>query len=322
MDVMKSLKYSLILACSITLCSCFSGPATVERVIDNPTSNEIVIAIDGKELAIPANSKTTYTFEYGKHNLTYNNESLDFIVKPSKYSGDGFINPTQSNYMLHTFIYATNNTSDEAFDKIYKETINKISIILNGEEGELELPVIVVNDVFIEGELNRWDYSIDQEIPEEITENINENQAFQTRKTKIYREKEYINLLQNDYFNSLEGEESKVEISFPNKTIKLAEITKYAFPKINLEEIKCDEGKKYLTKTLENWQKFFTLTDNDFASTYEDLSGEEGKEALIRSLELCPKKIDPENTYFPAYKQLVDFINDTRYIPLILLNKI
>ena len=69
MNMMKIIQYFLLLACGVTLCSCSSGPTSVVRVIDNPTANEIVIAIDGKELAIPANSKTKYTFEYGKHNL-------------------------------------------------------------------------------------------------------------------------------------------------------------------------------------------------------------------------------------------------------------
>ncbi|WP_295841160.1 hypothetical protein [uncultured Apibacter sp.] len=314
--MMKIIQYFLLLACGVTLCSCSSGPTSVVRVIDNPTANEIVIAIDGKELAIPANSKTKYTFEYGKHNLAYNNESFDFVVKPAKFSGKGFINPTQSNYMLHTIVYSTDNTSEEDYKKFYEETLHKIPIIFNGEEEEVELPVKVVNDIFIEDEHNKFDYSIDQKMPKEIHENIYKNQTYQDSRTKVYREKEYINFLKNEYSEFLNDEGGKLEISFPNKPIKLAEINQYAFPTINLEKIECDAGKKYLAETLDNWKQLYTLKGSDFASKYEELGGDKsnGNRPFARYKELCPKDTDRGNTDVQTVLQLDNFIRDTRDI--------
>lgn len=303
---MKKIQYSALFACGFTLCSCFGGSTSVERVIDNPTANEIVIAIDGKELVIPANSKTSYTFEYGKHSLAYNNQTINFVVKPAKFSGSGFINPTQSNYMFHTFIYATDNTTDEAYDKMYEKTLNKVTVILNGKKEEIEYPVKVVNDVFIEDEHNRWDYNIDEEMPEEVSERINSNQAYQVRKTKVYRQHEYMNYLKED---GLED-----DISFPNEPVKLTEIDQYVFPTINLDGIKCEPGKKYLAETLDNWQQLFTLKGNDFASKYEELGGDKGRVELRNSQKLCPKEVDPEQTYYPAFRQLDQILDQTRDI--------
>ena len=295
---MKSLKYSFILACSITLCSCFNGPTSQVRLIDNPTANEIKLVIDGKDVVIPANSKIKYTFEYGKHNLAYNNESFDIVVKPVKFDGTGIINPTQSNYMLHTFIYATDNTSDETFDKLYEKTINKVDVIIDGEQLQIELPVKVVNDFFIEDEDNRWDYSIDEKIPDEISEKLNKNQSYQARKIKMYRESEYLKFLKEDWL------EEEDEVSFPNKPKKLSEINQYVFPKLDLESITCNEGKKYLQDTLDKWQQLFTLTGSDFDSKYEGLGGYDGMLALRDSKKLCPNEKDPEQTYSKAISPL------------------
>ncbi|WLT05663.1 hypothetical protein [Gilliamella apis] len=303
---MKNLKYSLILACSIMLCSCFNGPTSQVRLIDNPTANEIKLVIDGKDVVIPANSNIKYTFEYGKHNLAYNNESIEFFVKPVKFNGRGFINPTQSNYMLHTFIYATDNTSDETYDKLYEKSLNKVEVILDGEQVEVELPVKVVNNFFIEDRDNRWDYSIDENIPDEITENINKNQSYQSRKIKMYRESEYLKFLKEDGIED--------EISFPNKPKKLSEINQYVFPKLDLESITCDEGKKYLQDTLDKWQQLFTLTGSDVASKYEGLGGYDGMHALLGSKKLCPNEKDPEQTYSKAIRPLDDALTKGRDI--------
>ena len=305
---MKKIKYSLILACSITLCSCFNGPTSQVRLIDNPTANEIKLVIDGKDVVIPANSKIKYTFEYGKHNLAYNNESFDIVVKPVKFDGTGIINPTQSNYMLHTFIYATDNTSDETFDKLYEKTLNKVDVIIDGEQVQIELPVKVVNDFFIEDEDNRWDYSIDEKIPDEISEKLNKNQSYQARKIKMYRESEYLKFLKEDWL------EEEDEVSFPNKPKKLSEINQYVFPKLDLESITCNEGKKYLQDTLDKWQQLFTLTGSDFASEYEGLGGDDGMLALRDSKKLCPNEKDPEQTYSKAIRPLDEALTKGRDI--------
>ena len=301
---MKSLKYSLILACSITLCSCFNGPTSEVRPIDNPTNNEIKLVIDGKEIAIPPNTRINHTFEYGKHNIAYNNESFEIVVKPVKFNGHGFINPTQSNYILHTFIYATDNTSDETYDKLYEKTLNKIEVNLNGQQVEVELPIKVVNDFFIEDRDNRWDYFIDENMPDEVTENINKNQSYQVHKVKMYREKEYLKFLKDDGYED--------EISFLNKPKKLSEINQYVFPKLDLESIRCDEGKKYLLDTLDKWQQLFTLTGSDFASKYEGLGGYDGMHALLGSKKLCPEDKDPEQTYSKAIRPLDDALTKGR----------
>jgi hypothetical protein len=305
---MKKIKYTFLFVCGFTLCSCFDGSSStkITRMIDNPTENEIKLAIDGNELIIPAQSNINYTFEYGKHNLTYNNESLDFIVKPAKFGTPGFINPTQSNYILHTFIYATTNTSAEDFDKKYEEALNNVNVILNGEQTEVRLPIKVINDIFIEHNHKNWDFSLDDDPLDELVEDVGKNQSVQFSRVKIFRV--------NDYIKFLKDNELEDDFIFPNKSVKLSEINQNVFPIINVEGIACAEGKKYLTEILDDWKNLFTLTGSDFADKYEKLGGDEGQVELSKSKALCNKNNDPQSSYYNAYTQLSNVLDKTRYL--------
>ncbi|OCG39184.1 hypothetical protein A9G28_10040 [Gilliamella sp. Fer1-1] len=111
--------------------------SSIDRMIDNPTVNEIKITIDRKELTILAKLSVNYTFEYGKHTLSYGDQSLNFIVKPSISNTSGLINPTQSNYYLFTTFYTTANVSDEAYDKLISSHFNSVPVVINGENKRL-----------------------------------------------------------------------------------------------------------------------------------------------------------------------------------------
>ncbi len=120
-NTLKNIKYTLLVTWCLSLVGCFES-SLLDRWIDNPAINEIKLTIDGNELTIPAQSGIEYKFDYGKHTLTYNNDSLNFIVKPAKFGTTSFINSTQSNYFINTVVYSTSNVSQESMIKFHKKS--------------------------------------------------------------------------------------------------------------------------------------------------------------------------------------------------------
>ncbi|OCG61539.1 hypothetical protein [Gilliamella sp. GillExp13] len=301
--MMKKIKYSLLLICSLILIGC-SEPSSIDRWIDNPTVNEIKVTIDGKELTIPAKSGVNYTFEYGKHTLSYNNDDFNFVVKPAQFGESGFINPTQSNYYLYTLIYSTSEISDEECEKILKQNreINKILAIIDGKEQEIKMPAKLINDILIERSDYHWNYSYDQPFPEEITQylRLKKNQSYQKRFRKLYRESDFIELIKDE----------QEDISFPYQPKKFSEISQYVIPKINLNNIKCEEGRKYMESLLNDWNHLMTLKGSDFTKSYNNLAS---NDAMTKgSTSVCTKENDPEQSYRKEIRQFVDALRSTR----------
>ncbi|MFQ1008460.1 hypothetical protein B6D12_05030 [Gilliamella apicola] len=187
---------------------CFES-SSLDCWIDNSAINEIKLTIDGNELTIPAQSGIEYKFDYGKHTLTYNNDSLNFIVKPAKFGTTSFINPTQSNYFITTVVYSTSNVSQEEYDKISQKDLKNLSVMVDGEQAEIELPTVEINDVFINKMDTNWDYSFDEPFPKKLSQKLNlpKDSYYFEDKRKLYLEMDFLDYLKND------GEEEA--ISFP-----------------------------------------------------------------------------------------------------------
>lgn len=307
-NAMKKIKYSLLLVCSITLVGCFGSDTTssssVDRMIDNPTPNEIKVIIDGNELTIPAKSSVNYTFEYGKHTLSYGNQSLNFIAKPSTTNSSGLINPTQSNYYLLTTFYTTSNVSDETYDKLIAKYLNSVPVIIKGEQQELELPVKVINDVFIERQKDFWDYSVDEPYPDEVT--LRGKGQFQSRKIKLFREDGFIEALKAEGLNE--------KVDFINEHPKFSELKKYTIPNIQLDAITCKKGREFVETQLNDWNKLFTLTGKDLALLYKQLTSSETfhtKHAIITE---CTKAGDSNQSYQFATRELEEAFDETNQL--------
>ena len=201
---MKNIKYTLTLLVTwcLSLVGCFES-SLLDRWIDNPAINEIKLTIDGNELTIPAQSGIEYKFDYGKHTLTYNNDSLNFIVKPAKFGTTSFINSTQSNYfinIINTVVYSTSNVSQEEYDKISQKELKNLSVMVDGEQAEIELPTVEINDVFIDRMDTNWDYSFDEPFPKNLSQKLNlpKDSYYFEDKRKLYREMDFLDYLKND----------------------------------------------------------------------------------------------------------------------------
>jgi hypothetical protein len=299
---MKKIKYSLLLACTITLVGCYDSgsfsSSSIDRMIDNPTAKEIKVTIDGKELVIPAKSKVNYTFEYGKHTLTYGDQSLNFIAKPSDFNNSGLINPTQSNYYLFTTFYTTANVSDEAYNRLIASRLNEVPVMINGELHQIELPVKVINDVFIERDQNSWDYFVDQPYPDEVT--LRGKGQYQSQRIKLFREDDFITYLKSD---GLED-----EIKFLNQPPKFSALKRYTLPNIQLNTIVCEEGRAFLENNLNDWNKFFTSTGKDLDSIYKQLTSNKTFQTKHEIIGKCSREKDPDQSFQQATRVLeLDF---------------
>ncbi|MFQ0992232.1 hypothetical protein [Gilliamella apicola] len=309
---MKKIKYTLLFTCSLSLVGCFES-SSLDRWIDNPTTNEIKLTIDGNELTIPAQSGMEYKFDYGKHTLTYNNDSLNFIVKPAKFGTTSFINPTQSNYFINTVVYSTSNMSQEEYDKVSQKELKNLSVIVDGEQAEIELPTVEINDVFIDRSDNDWDFSFDESFPEELTQelNLSKNTYYFERKRKLYREVDFLDFLKSD------GLEEAISFSYQPK--KFTEITKHVFPNIDLTAIKCEAGQTYMKKLLDDWHDLFTLKGGDFVNAYNKLTSDDASHKNYESEKLCNSDIDPDGTYHKALTEFINVIHGARDVHFLVI---
>lgn len=309
---MKLVKYILLFASSLSLVGCFEK-GSLNRWIDNPTANEIKLKIDNTELTIPARSGVDYEFDFGKHTLTYNNETLTFVVKPAKLGTTSFINPTQSNYFVRSIILAAPNTNNEEYEKVARKELRNIPVIIDGDRREFTLPAKLINDVIIDRYDNNWDYSFDEELPKEEAD-LSKNTTNFEIKRKLYR--------QNDYLKYLLGDEvrDRDEFIFPYEPQKFEKIKKYSFAKINLNEITCEPGREYMKNLLDNWENLFKLKGGDFASSYNKLVSDDENHKNNESEKLCTQENDPNKTYHKNLTKFLKSINDVRDVHLYVIN--
>lgn len=295
---MKKIQYTLLLTCSLGLVGCFdSNPlesGSVDRWIDNPTANEIKVSIDGKELIIPAKSGINYTFDYGKHSLSYNNQTINFMAKPAIVSNSGFINPTQSNYILLTTYYTNNQ---QVYEKMIASKLKNVPIIINGEQTEIELPINVVNDVFIERNKTPWDYSIDEALPDSVT--VKGENQYQSQRRKLYREDEFL--------KTLDIPENE-KVSFPYQPKNFADLPKVVMPTISLDSITCKKGREFVDTQVKDWNKFFNSTGKELANVYNQLTSSETFQTKHAILSECSTNGEDKNR---TYATEIDKIDET-----------
>lgn len=311
MNVMKRFKYSMLLVCSLSLVGCFESSThedTISRQIDNPTDKEIKVSIDGNELVIPAKSSVNHTFEYGKHQLTYNGQSLNFIVKPTKSYNDGFINPTQSNYYMYQAYYSTKGQTRK--NEMIKN-VKTFQVTINGEPWDIELPVKIINDVFIERYYGKygvaWSYGINDKLPEQIS--FEKSTTSAPIRYKLFREADFIEYL-------AKTDEELKTLQFPNQPKKYADLTKHIVPNINIADIKCDEGREFVKQHLADWNNLFTLKGEEFTKLHNQIISTDTYKKRNNSDNKCTEENDPNYTYRFAIREIDSAFRDVEQVNL------
>lgn len=299
---MKQTKFFLIILISLlTLVAC-SKTGSVEHWIDNPTDKEITLNIDDNQLTIPAKSGIKYEIEYGKHTLSYNNEAVNFVVKPSKR--EGFINPTQSNYIFYKIIYAEDNyvAVMRNLDSYTKDIQYKTPVILNGELQEMEVPFTVINDLFIEKDTYAWDYFLDERLPRTVSL----KNRYISVQTKLFHE--------DDFLKYMKEEGLDQQISFPSNRKKFNELPKTIIPTIDLDSIKCPEGRVDAEKKIAAWNQIFNLSGSDFAEEYDNLTSIKSAVAERDLENKCYQDYNEDKSYKEAIEKIHDTYSHKTYL--------
>ncbi len=308
MNMMKRIKFLLIILSSMLTLTACSKPDSTEHWIDNPTAKEIKLKIDDKELTIPAKSGINYKIEYGKHTLSYNNDSVNFFVKPlfSKSLKNivqpkitGFINPTQSNYIFYKIVYIDDSSSvatDKFIEDIQRNTEYKTQVIFDGELQEVEVPFTVTNELFIERDKYPWEFFLGEKVPD-----IVEQDKVATVKGKIFREDEFYEYMKDDV-------DFENHISLPSNPKKFNQLSKIVIPAIDLDNINCPEGRADVEKKIATWNHVLTLTGSEFAKEYDDMTSMNNRVATSEISNKCYQDYQNES-YTTQVEKITDIYN-------------
>ncbi|WP_335938653.1 hypothetical protein [Fusobacterium polymorphum] len=216
--------------------------------LDNPTSKNIEITLDGKLYKLKSKTYEVLNLKTGEH-IAELSDGTKVYFKIFANSRGGIINPTTSSYVFNYFIpYSAPNI----FVEWAEPEINTISIDNLSFTGTYK----VVNDFIIDKNYIGWDFDIFEEINfDKISPEI-EIKLF----SKIFNPYEFLkqeNLEYKDINKTKLNLEIKEDYSIPNFEEK--KIKKYVEEIIELDKVyKVENDKNEQKKILE---KYNTLVD-------------------------------------------------------------
>ena len=216
--------------------------------LDNPTSKNIEITLDGKLYKLKSKTYEVLNLKTGEH-IAELSDGTKVYFKIFANSKGGIINPTTSSYVFNYFIpYSAPNI----FVEWAEPEINTISIDNLSFTGTYK----VVNDFIIDKNYIGWDFDIFEEINfDKISPEI-EIKLF----SKIFNPYEFLkqeNLEYKDINKTKLNLEIKEDYSIPNFEDK--KVKKYVEEIIELDKVyKVENDKNEQKKILE---KYNTLVD-------------------------------------------------------------
>lgn len=188
---MKHLFYFFIFW-SVLLISCDDRNAAKPKVfwMDNPTSSPIMVVIDDMNYELPANSGANIEINFGKHTLTYNGETVRFVVKPNDQNC--VINPTLSNYIFYNEMYVVEGREDKVaaeYEKIKKAYLFPFVLETNDT---ISVPFKVIqNTLFIEQYEYFWHFGVTQPYTN-VRLNMDNTSAATVNRSKVFREDDFL----------------------------------------------------------------------------------------------------------------------------------
>ena len=289
-----------IIAMSIILCtSCIDnlGPGW-EYQVDNPLDKEIVIKIDKKEYTIPAQTTQNIELGQGKHTLTYDGSSVNFVTKVNSNKSVTIMNPTLSNYMLHANFYIRTNVKNKDISAVFDAN----SYEYNSDIGTVKLPVRVLNTLFIEKRHTNWSFGLEDDVKEKVGSSYpGKKKVFH----KLYREAQYMKDL---------AEEIPAGTVFPVNSKKLSEQPPYVFPIESLMS-DCDAANEFAKNLESRWKK--TIADpsdifQEVAALGFDTTVEQGQQSKLAKA--CSTQFNPGHDDKPFKEAMKRMSRVTKYL--------
>lgn len=188
-------KIILIIYTSLIIMGC--SPQNIEFILDNPTDTAFKTKINDKEYILNAGTYEKISLNPGKQELTdINGKKHTFIVYADSLGG--IINPSKSDYIYATIVYAIEGEED-SFGTTEKQ------IVLNGMK--YKGPFDITNNLIIDKNLRKWKFDIHVPLPETIRVYNEKGNIF----TKVFTLNEFSSYIRENGIEGIPTEEKNTE---------------------------------------------------------------------------------------------------------------
>ena len=274
---MKKMILFSLLCLSVLTSSCDSG--TASYWMDNPTNDPITVYIDEQVFEIPAKTKISLDLAFGKHQLKYKDQLLNFHNGGRVNPSQAIINPTQSNYVFYKSLFIDKNdarSTDDFISWAIKTQSDSLRFMVNDTLMTLFVPFQVSNKVFISKTDFDWKYNIDEPLPNQVDlsspivtrrnrqllDDPNYQAGrFQEAVYKIYREQDFIDFIH---------EAGNDRISFPLEKIPYAALPKSKVTLTKDKEIKDKAYQKEIDNHLQEFEQWLNMTGSKSTQGFKE----------------------------------------------------
>lgn len=263
--------FYFIISLAVLLTSCDYNNTVRPKTfwMDNPTSSSITVVIDETNYELPANSGVNVELNFGKHSMTYNGETINFVVKPNDQNC--VINPTLSNYIFFNEIYVVEGKEDKAAAEYEKTKDAYLYPLVLENNDTISVPFKVIqNTLFIEQYQYYWHFGVTEPYTD-VRLDMGGTSSATINRSKLFRESDFI-----DYVGKEKLPEGFV---IKPSTMKLGELPVYElvpsaviagcpFIKDDLEKIK---AKFDSLQIMTDGARFRTLTSYELYNNMGDV---------------------------------------------------
>ena len=189
------MKSVVLLFFAVLLAAC-SDNSDVSQLfeVDNPTTQPIQLQIDDQHYEIPQQSSVEVTLPAGRHTLTYQGDTVSFVVNPKDQPA--IINPTLTPYVLFSMIYQDDSAHKDGgpWEDIARESSLTEYVLDDGEVVQLPWKYTAGELFFNRYDFN-WHFGINEALPE-IYYDYSDYDYIDTReRVKLFRWADFLDFL-------------------------------------------------------------------------------------------------------------------------------
>lgn len=182
--------------CSVLLVACGADDASISQVfeVDNPTTEEIQLTLDDVRYEIPSQSSVSVSLPAGRHTLTYQGDTISFVVNPKDQPA--VINPTLTPYVLYSQIYQDDSGKDQWEEIAVNQALTEYVL----EDGEIvHLPwKYTAGELFFNRYDFNWHYGINDPLPEVYWDHSDYDYIDTLGRVKLFRLADFYDYLETE----------------------------------------------------------------------------------------------------------------------------
>lgn len=284
----------ILFAVALSVYSCSQPEEIKEYLVDNPTDQGITISIDTQSFEVPAKSFVKVPISYGRHELTYQDKKVNFMMIPCDQ--EVIINPTLSSYVLFYEIYFSPTKGlDE--DAAIKPEYKFDQVLPSGDT--IKVPYVAVNDLFIERYKYYWNQGVEKPIEEEVKVAPKYSSVIQS---KLFREQEF-----RDYVSFPQDIPLMITTSSYDAIKKTDPFANFTFECPSAEEVLNTRKAKYASLLNLKDEKEMQRLRDEICGIYGDPKDRASEDEKLRKCkEGDPEKASAFDIKYIAFAQYLD----------------